>query len=53
MWIRDFEPEFKSQSNEWRATGSPEPKKILMSSIKGEAMNVLPRCRGSEIIIVM
>ena len=26
-WIRDFEPELKSKSKEWRATGSPRGKK--------------------------
>ena len=25
IWIRHFEPELKSQFNEWRATGSPRP----------------------------
>jgi len=27
-WIRDFEPELKSQSSEWRGKGSLRPKKI-------------------------
>ena len=27
-WIRDFASELKSQSNEWRAIGSPRPKKF-------------------------
>ena len=27
-WIRDFEPEFNSQSNKWRLTGSPRKKKF-------------------------
>jgi len=27
-WIRDFEPELKSQSGEWRGKGSPVPKKF-------------------------
>jgi len=27
-WIRDFEPELKSQSSEWRGKGSPRPKKF-------------------------
>ena len=35
-WIRELEPELKSQSNEWRATGSLG-QKILTSSIKGQA----------------
>ncbi|PSN49518.1 hypothetical protein C0J52_18949 [Blattella germanica] len=25
-WVRDFEPQFKSQSNEWRGASSPRPK---------------------------
>ena len=28
-WIRDFAPEFKSQSNEWGATDSSRPKKKI------------------------
>ena len=27
-WIKDFEPELKSESNEWRAIGSPRPNKF-------------------------
>ena len=27
-WVRDFEPELKSQSNEWRSPSSPRPKKF-------------------------
>jgi histone-lysine N-methyltransferase SETMAR len=27
-WIRNFEPELKSQSSEWRGQGSPRPKKF-------------------------
>ena len=27
-WIMNFEPELKSQFNDWRATGSPRPKKF-------------------------
>ena len=34
MWIRDFEPELKSQSNEWRSTGFPRPKKIIRTQSK-------------------
>jgi hypothetical protein len=26
-WVRDFEPELKSQSNEWRSPNSLQPKK--------------------------
>ena len=25
-WVRDFEPDLKSQSNEWRSPSSPDPK---------------------------
>ena len=35
-WVRDFEPELKSQSNEWRSPISPRPQKISMSAIKGQ-----------------
>jgi hypothetical protein len=28
MWVRDFEPELMSQSNEWRSPNSPRPKKF-------------------------
>ena len=34
-WIRGFEPELKSYSNEWRTTGSLRPKNSA-SSIKGQ-----------------
>jgi uncharacterized protein YeaC (DUF1315 family) len=27
-WVRDFEPELKSQSNEWRSPKSPRPKEF-------------------------
>ena len=30
-WVRDFEPELKSQSNEWRGPSSPQPKKFQQS----------------------
>jgi len=35
-WIRDFEPELKLQSNEWRSRTSPRPKKFqrLPSKVK-------------------
>jgi hypothetical protein len=34
--IRDFEPELKSQSSEWRGKGSPRPKKFkrVLSNVK-------------------
>ena len=28
IWLRDFEPELKSESNEWRCSGPPRPKKF-------------------------
>ena len=37
-WIRDSEPELKSQSNEWRTTGSPRPKKFLRAQSKVKQM---------------
>ena len=37
-WIRDFEPELKSQSNEWRATGSPRPKNSWRAQSKVKQM---------------
>ena len=36
-WVRDFEPELKSRSNEWRSPSSPRPKKISTNAIKGQA----------------
>ena len=35
-WIRDFQPELKSQSSEWRREGSPRPKKFkrVQSNVK-------------------
>ncbi|PNF43538.1 hypothetical protein B7P43_G03937 [Cryptotermes secundus] len=38
-WVRDFEPELKSQSNEWRGPSSPRPKKISTISIKDQIQN--------------
>jgi len=34
-WVRDFEPELKLQSNEWRSPTSPLPKNISTRAIKG------------------
>jgi hypothetical protein len=36
-WVRDFELEFKSQSNEWRSLTYPRTQKIWTSAIKGQA----------------
>jgi hypothetical protein len=35
-WVRSFEPELKSQSNEWRIPFSPQPKKFrqVQSNVK-------------------
>ena len=35
-WIRDFEPELKSQSSEWRGRGSPRPKKFKRAPVERE-----------------
>jgi len=35
-WIRDFEPELKSQSSEWRGKDSPRPKKIQEGPVERE-----------------
>ena len=40
-WIRDFEPELKSQSNEWRATSSPRPKEFRRVQSKIKQMMIL------------
>jgi len=46
-WIRDFEPELKSQSNEWRGKGSPRPKKFkrAQSNVK-QIMIFAYDCKG-------
>jgi len=33
-WVRDFEPELKSQSNEWRSPSSTRPKKFRRAQSK-------------------
>ena len=38
-WIRDFEPELKSQSSEWRGKGSLRPKKIQEVPVEREKKN--------------
>jgi hypothetical protein len=37
-WIRDFEPELKSQQNEWRSPTSPRPKKSRRAQSKVKQM---------------
>lgn len=39
-WVRDFEPELKSQSNEWRASSSPRPKKFRRAQSKVKQMMI-------------
>jgi len=38
MWVRDFEPDLKSQSNEWRSATSPRPKKFQRAQSKVKQM---------------
>jgi len=39
-WVRDFEPEFKSQSNEWRSPSSTRPKKFRRAQLKVKEMMI-------------
>jgi len=39
-WIRDFEPELKSQSSEWRGKGSPTPKKFKRTQSNVKQMTI-------------
>jgi len=39
-WFRDFEPELKSQSNEWRSPSSPWPKKFWRAQSKVKKMMI-------------
>jgi len=39
-WVRDFEPEFKSQSNERRSPSSPRPKKFRLAQSKVKEMMI-------------
>ena len=46
-WIRDFEPELKSQSSEWRGKGSPRPKKFKRAQSNVKQMMIFAYdCRG-------
>ena len=46
-WIRDFEPEWKSQSSEWRGKGSSRPKKFKRpQSIVKQMMIFMYDCKG-------
>ena len=39
-WVRVFESEFKSQSNEWRSPSSPRPKKFWRAQSKVKQMMI-------------
>ena len=46
-WNRDFEPELKSQSSEWRGKGSPRPKKFKRAQSNVKQMMIFAYdCRG-------
>jgi len=46
-WIRDFEPELKSQSNEWRGKGSPRTKKFKRAQLNVKQMMISAYdCKG-------
>ena len=39
-WVRDYEPDLKSQSNEWRIPTSPLPKKFRRAQSKVKEMMI-------------
>ena len=45
-WIRDFEPELKSQSSEWRGKVSPRPKKFKRAQSNVKQMIFAYDCKG-------
>ena len=45
-WIRDFEPELKSQSSEWRGKSSPRPKKLKRAQSNMKQMIFTYDCKG-------
>ena len=46
-WIRDFEPELKSQSSEWRGKGSPRTKKFKRAQWNMKQMMIFAYdCKG-------
>jgi len=46
-WIRDFEPEMKSQSSEWRGKGSSRPKKFKRAQSNVKQMIIFAYdCKG-------
>ena len=40
MWVRDFEPELKSQSDEWKSPTFPQPKKFQRAQSKVKQMMI-------------
>jgi hypothetical protein len=40
VWVRDFEPELKSQSDEWRSRTSARPKKFRRAQSKVKQMMI-------------
>jgi len=46
IWIRDFEPELKSESSEWRGKGSPRPKKFKRAQSNVKQMIFAYDCKG-------
>ena len=47
IWIRDFQPELKSQSSEWRGKGSPRPKKFKRAQSNVKQMMIFAYdCKG-------
>jgi len=49
-WVRDFEPELKSQSNEWRSPSSPQPKKFRQAQSKVKQMMIFACDHGGIIM---
>jgi len=46
-WIRDLEPELKSQSSEWRGKGSPSTKKFKRAQSNVKQMMIFAYdCKG-------
>jgi hypothetical protein len=39
-WVRDFEPELKSQPNKWRSPTTPRPKKFRRAQSKVKQMMI-------------
>ena len=45
-WIRDFKPELKSHSSEWRGKGSPRPKKFKRAQSNVKQIIFAYDCKG-------